>query len=157
MRSVLGHFCSGVTVVTAMGRAGPVGFTCQAFTSLSLRPPQVLLCPSLTSTTWPVISECGRFCVNVLAQSQSLLSERFAQSGGDKFHGVRWTASPHGSPRLTGALAWLDCEVHAEYDGGDHLIVRGDIRSLEAASAARPLLYYRGCYAGLAEEAFGAS
>ncbi|MFI7240313.1 flavin reductase family protein [Streptomyces cyaneofuscatus] len=147
-RSVMGNFCSGVTVVTALGPQGPVGFTCQAFSSLSLEPPRIVLGVSRTSTSWPAIRDRARFCVNVLAQSQRPLSERFARSGGDKFSGVEWTKSPEGSPRLAGAAAWIECRLHTEHDGGDHLIVVGDVCRLDEPDTTQaPLLYHRGRYA----------
>ncbi|MBO1415997.1 flavin reductase family protein [Streptomyces sp. FH025] len=150
-RSVLGRFCSGITVVTAMGPTGPAGFTCQSFSSLSLDPPRIILCVSRTSTSWPVIRSRTSFSVNVLSQNQRSLCERFARSGGDKFQGVAWTASPDGAPRLDGAAAWIDCRVHTEHDGGDHLVVIGDVRRVEApAESPQPLLYYRGQYARIA-------
>ncbi|MGC9544828.1 flavin reductase family protein [Streptomyces sp. UG1] len=151
-RSVMGQFCSGVTVVTAMGPEAPVGFTCQAFSSLSLDPPRVILGVSRTSTSWPAIRTRSWFCVNVLAQHQRPLSEQFARSGGDKFRNVEWAASPNGSPRLAGAAAWIDCRLHAEYDGGDHLVVIGDVCRLEASAQPQaPLLYHRGRYTRLAD------
>lgn len=153
-RSVLGRFCSGVTVITAMGPAGPVGFTCQSFSSLSLDPPRVVLCVSRTSTSWPTVRNSASFCVNVLAQAQQPLSERFARSGGDKFHGVEWTPSPDGAPRLAGATAWIDCRPQAEYAGGDHLVVTAGVRRVEAPVEPRePLLFFRGRYARL-DDAF---
>lgn len=146
-RDVMGQFCSGVTVVTAMGTTAPVGFTCQAFSSLSLDPPRILLGVSRTSTSWPVIRNGTFFCVNVLAQHQHVLSDRFARSGGDKFREVAWTPSPDGAPRLADATAWIDCRLHTEYDGGDHLVVIGNVRRLKAPAEPRePLLYYRGHY-----------
>lgn len=147
----MGNFCSGVTVVTAMGPRGPVGFTCQAFSSLSLEPPRIVLGVTRTSTSWPAIRDRARFCVNVLAQSQRSLSERFARSGGDKFTDVEWTESPGGSPRLAHAAAWIDCCLHTEYDGGDHHLVVGEVCRLDEPDAARePLLYHRGRYARIA-------
>jgi flavin reductase (DIM6/NTAB) family NADH-FMN oxidoreductase RutF len=149
-RAVLGRFCSGITVITALGPGGPLGLTCQSFSSLSLDPPLVLFSPARTSVTWPRIREAGRLCVNVLAEEHSWLSTAMARSGTDKFAGVRWGASPHGAPRLDGAVAWLDCAVEAEHDGGDHTIVVAAVLGLSAGPAARPLLYYRGQYATLA-------
>ncbi|MCX4762374.1 flavin reductase family protein [Streptomyces sp. NBC_01275] len=147
----MGHFCSGVTVVTAMGPEGPVGFTCQSFSSLSLDPPRILLGVGRTSTSWPAVRVGAKFCVNVLAQHQRSVSERFGRSGGDKFADVDWTVSPYGTPRLAGAAAWVDCRLQAEYDGGDHLVVIGDVRRLEApAEPQEPLLYHRGRYARIA-------
>lgn len=149
-RAVLGRFCSGITVITALGPDGPLGLTCQSFSALSLDPPLVLFSPARTSTTWPRIREVGRLCVNVLAEGHSELSAAMARSGTAKFAGVRWDASPLGTPRLEGAVAWLDCAVEAEHDGGDHTIVVGAVRGLSAGPSARPLLYYQGRYATLA-------
>ncbi len=152
MRDGLGHFASGVTVVTAAGPDGPLGFTCQSFSSLSLDPPLVAIAPARTSTTWPRLRDVGRFCVNVLAEDQSDLSAAFARSGVDKFAGVPWRPSPHGSPVLDGVVAWIDCTLWAEYDGGDHTIVAARVLDLGADPDRRPLLFHRGAY-GRAEPA----
>ena len=146
MREVLGHFASGVTVVTAVTDDGPIGFTCQSFSSLSLDPPLVALAPARTSSTWPRLRDLGRFCVNVLAEDQSGLSATFARSGTDKFAGVSWRPSRHGSPVLEGVVAWIDCALWAEYDGGDHTIVAARVLDLGAEPSRRPLLFHRGSY-----------
>jgi 3-hydroxy-9,10-secoandrosta-1,3,5(10)-triene-9,17-dione monooxygenase reductase component len=146
MRDVLGHFASGVTVVTAVGADGPVGFTCQSFSSLSLDPPLVTFAPSRTSTTWPLLREAGRFCVNVLSEDQRALSGQFARSGTDKFAGVGWAPSAHGSPVLDGVVAWIDGELWAEYDGGDHTVVVARVLDLGADASRTPLLFHRGGY-----------
>jgi flavin reductase (DIM6/NTAB) family NADH-FMN oxidoreductase RutF len=146
MRDVLGHFASGVTVVTADGADGPIGFTCQSFSSLSLDPPLVAFAPARTSSTWPRLRQAGRFCVNVLAADQSGLSQAFARSGTDRYAGVSWTPSPHGSPVLDGVVAWIDSELWAEYDGGDHTIVVARVLDLGADPARSPLVFHRGAY-----------
>ena len=146
MRDVLGHFASGVTVVTALTADGPAGFTCQSFSSLSLEPPLVAFAPARTSQTWPALRAIGRFCVNVLAEGQDAVSQNFAQSGGDKFAAVRWSPSAHGSPVLNDVVAWIDGELWAEYDGGDHSIVVARVLDLGADPERRPLLYHRGAY-----------
>jgi flavin reductase (DIM6/NTAB) family NADH-FMN oxidoreductase RutF len=146
MRDVLGHFASGITVVTAQGPDGPIGFTCQSFTSLSLEPPLVSFAPARTSTTWPRLRDIGRFCVNVLADDQDGLSGQFARSGTDKFAGVGWTPSANGSPVLEGVVAWIDCELYAEHDGGDHTIVVGRVLDLGATAERTPLVFHRGAY-----------
>ncbi|MFE9913414.1 flavin reductase family protein [Streptomyces clavifer] len=144
-RRVLGHFCTGLTVVTAVGSDGPVGFTCQSFTSLSLAPPLITIHPARTSTTWPAIRTTGRFCVNVLTGKQQRLAAAFARSGPEKFREVDWNPSATGSPMLVGALAWLDCLVTAEHDGGDHTIVVAAVEGLRlGATDSPPLLFYRG-------------
>ena len=146
MREVLGHFASGVTVLTALTGEGPIGFTCQSFSSLSLDPPLVVFAPSRTSATWPRLRGLGRFCVNVLGEGQDDVSQNFARSGGDKFAGVRWTTSAHGSPVLDGVVAWIDAALWAEYDGGDHTLVAARVLDLGAEPERRPLLYHRGTY-----------
>jgi 3-hydroxy-9,10-secoandrosta-1,3,5(10)-triene-9,17-dione monooxygenase reductase component len=146
-RQALGHFCTGVTVITTAGPAGPAGFACQAFAALSLAPPLVLFCPSKTSSTWPVIEGAGHFCANVLTDGQQELARRFGSSGGDKFAGVPWTPSPRGAPVLDGALTWVDCTVEAVHEAGDHYLVTGRVTALGATRAGRPLLFYRGRYA----------
>lgn len=155
LRDVLGHFASGIVVVTACAADGPVGFTCQSFASLSLEPPLVSFCPARTSTTWPRIRAVSRFCVNVLADHQQGLSGAFARSGADKFDGVTWRPSPAGSPVLDGVCAWVDCVLAEEFDGGDHTIVVGRIVELAADPSRMPLLFHRGGYgispAGIAQ------
>lgn len=151
MRTVLGSFASGVTVVTAIGDE-PLGFTCQSFASLSLDPPLVALCPARTSVTWPHIREIGRFCVNVLAEDQKALSDRFAHSGTGKYVGLRWSPAPSGAPVLDGSVAWVDCTLRAEYNGGDHTVVIGEVRDLSARPDRNPLLFYRGAYRHLQPE-----
>jgi flavin reductase (DIM6/NTAB) family NADH-FMN oxidoreductase RutF len=146
LRDVLGHFASGVTVVTAATADGPIGFTCQSFSSLSLDPPLVVFAPARTSRTWPRLREIGRFCVNVLAEDQPHLSARFARSGTDKFAGVGWRPSPLGAPVLDGVVAWIDCRLWAEYDGGDHTVVAARVLDLGADPGRRPLLFHRGAY-----------
>jgi flavin reductase (DIM6/NTAB) family NADH-FMN oxidoreductase RutF len=150
LRDVLGHFASGVTVVTADTDAGPIGFTCQSFSSLSLDPPLVVFAPARSSRTWPQLREIGRFCVNVLAEDQPEVSARFARSGTDKFAGVTWRSSPQGAPVLDGVVAWIDCRLWAEYDGGDHTLVAARVLDLGADAGRRPLLFHRGAY-GLLE------
>ena len=96
-RHVLGHFCTGVTVITGADGGRPAGFACQAFAALSLTPPLVLFCPSASSRTWPAIANSGTFCVNVLAAGQQEIARRFGVSGPDKFAGL--AGLPHGRAR----------------------------------------------------------
>ncbi|MDP9890291.1 flavin reductase family protein [Pseudarthrobacter enclensis] len=151
MREILGHFCSGLTVITAATENGPAGFTCQSFTSLSLEPPLISFNPARTSSTWPALRDVGRFCVNILPAEHQALSNKFARSGTDKFEGVDYHTSPLGNPILDKALAWIDCELHEEYDGGDHTIVLGLVKAMQARSDAEPLLFFKGSYATMME------
>jgi 3-hydroxy-9,10-secoandrosta-1,3,5(10)-triene-9,17-dione monooxygenase reductase component len=146
MREVLGHFVTGIVVITAAGAEGPLGFTCQSFASLSLDPPLISFAAARSSTTWPRIRQVGAFCVNVLAADHTDVSVGFARSGGDKFDGVTWRPAPSGAPVLEGVSAWIDCSLRAEYDGGDHTIVVGKVLDLSADPSRLPLLYYRGRY-----------
>jgi flavin reductase (DIM6/NTAB) family NADH-FMN oxidoreductase RutF len=146
LRDVLGHFASGVTVVTAVTGDGPIGFTCQSFSSLSLEPPLVVFAPSRTSRTWPQLRAIGRFCINVLAEGQDDVSQKFARSSADKFADVRWTPSAHGAPVLDGVVAWIDGALSAEYDGGDHTLAVARVLDLGAEPGRRPLLFHRGAY-----------
>jgi 3-hydroxy-9,10-secoandrosta-1,3,5(10)-triene-9,17-dione monooxygenase reductase component len=146
-RHVLGHFASGVTVVTGGEPDAPAGFTCQSFSSLSLDPPLVVVLPHQHSSSWTAIARSGRFCVNVLAENQEELSAGFARRSKDKFAGVAWMPSPLGSPVIDGVSAWIDCTIAAVHPGGDHFIVVGVVTHCEAADAS-PLLYHRGRYQG---------
>ncbi|MPY80741.1 MAG: hypothetical protein GEV04_20325 [Actinophytocola sp.] len=145
-KSVLGRFCTGVTVITAVAGDEPVGFTCQSFAALSLDPPYVCFCPGKTSSSWPRIRGVGRFCVNILAADQEDLCRGFAASGADKFDGVRWVPSPNGSPLLTGSMAWIDCALDREVDGGDHTIAIARVTDLSERRDAPPLLFYRAAF-----------
>ena len=158
LRDSLGHFATGVTVITATGEDGHlVGFACQSFSSLSLDPPLICFNVARTSSSWPRIARAGAFCVNVLADDQGELCRSFAVSastGADKFAGVAWEAAPAtGSPRLEDALAWVDCTIHAVHTGGDHLIVLGRVRELAAprGGEAGPLVFYRSNFRQLQE------
>lgn len=145
-REVLGYFASGVTIITGMPNDGPAGFTCQAFSSLSLDPPLVLVLPGKSSTSWPKIQATGRFCVNILADDQEHVSAAFARSGANKFTGSSWEPSHLGLPVIGGACAWIHCQVDAVHSGGDHLIVVGAVEDLAASEDSRPLLFHRGGY-----------
>lgn len=149
MRQIMANFCSGITIITANTAAGPVGFTCQSFTSLSLEPPLVTFNPARTSSTWPKIRETGSFCVNILGSDQQQHSTIFARSGTDKFAGVNHEASEFGNPILDAAMAWIDCTMHTEFDGGDHTIVVGKVEGMHAREDADPLLFFRGGYVSL--------
>jgi flavin reductase (DIM6/NTAB) family NADH-FMN oxidoreductase RutF len=146
-RTVLGHFASGVVVVTGATSEGPIGFTCQSFFSLSLDPPLVAIAPGLSSTSWPLIAPTGAFCVNVLSEDQEALCRSFARSGGDKFAGVGWSPASTGSPRLHDVLACVDCRIVDVHTAGDHYLVIGRAIDLQSGRG-EPLLFYRGGFGG---------
>jgi 3-hydroxy-9,10-secoandrosta-1,3,5(10)-triene-9,17-dione monooxygenase reductase component len=149
LRYVLGHFATGVTVVTARAGGEPVGMAANSFTSVSLEPPLVLFCAGVESETWPRIREAERFCVNVLGHHQRELALSFARKGSDRYDGVKLVERDDGPPRLDGAIAHVDCRIEAEYPGGDHKIVVGHVLELavseaDAAALEEPLIFYRG-------------
>src|SRR6201992_216130 len=129
-RSVLGQFCTGITIITTSHDDVPVGFACQSFAALSLDPPLVLFCPTKVSRSWKAIEASGIFCVNVLTESQQHVSARFGSKEPDKFSGIDWAPSELGSPIIDGSLAYIDCTVASVHDGGDHLRVFGAVKSL---------------------------
>jgi 3-hydroxy-9,10-secoandrosta-1,3,5(10)-triene-9,17-dione monooxygenase reductase component len=150
-RDVLGRFASGVTVVTAISGGEPVGLTCQSFSSVSLNPPLVLFIPSKTSRAWPLIQRSGKFCVNFLADGQADLSNVMASRGVDKFADVPWSPAPEtGSPLLEGTLGYVDCQIHAVHEAGDHYMVVGRVLDLVLGEGEKPLLFFQGKYASTA-------
>lgn len=149
-RATLGQFASGVVLATGCLDGEPAGFAAQSFTSLSLDPPLVALCPARSSRSWPKLRDSGSFCINILSESQQALSERFARTGIDKFADLDWRPGLTGSPVLAEALAFVDCELVEEHDAGDHTIAVGRVRDLGVLNAAAgPLVFFRGAY-GLA-------
>jgi 3-hydroxy-9,10-secoandrosta-1,3,5(10)-triene-9,17-dione monooxygenase reductase component len=148
-RTVLGHFATGVTVVTGHGPGGPVGLAANSFTSVSLDPPLVLVCMAHTSSTWPAIRTSGHFAVNILGEAHEDTCRRFGAKSGDRFEGVGWAAGKTGSPVLDDAIAFIDCVIEAEHEAGDHMIVVGRVVDLGQPSEGGPLLFWRGGYARL--------
>jgi len=146
-RQVLGHFPTGVTVITAASPDGPVGLAVGSFASVSLDPPLVAFFANRTSSTWPRIEAAGSFCVNVLGADQEEVCRRFATKRDDKFVGLGWRPAASGAPLLDGVLAWIDCDIEGVSEAGDHVAVMGRVRELEVgADTAGPLLFYRGGY-----------
>lgn len=151
-RNALGCFATGVTVVTTVTDAGePVGLTANSFSSVSLDPPLVLFCLDRASHNLGAFRAAGRFAVNVLGDDQRDLSVRFSTTIGDRWDGVVWERWETGAPVLNGCLAALDCETEAIHEGGDHVIIVGRVQRLAATTDGKPLLYFRGNYATVAE------
>ena len=151
-REALGHYASGITVITSRIGDEPIGFTCQSFYSVSMNPPLVSFSVMSRSYSYPKIRQAGRFAVNILSGEQINISNKFARQSADKWHGVEWQESPLGNPIIDGSLHWLDCEIHAEHTAGDHLIVIGEVKALnlQEMTATQPLLYFKGQYCNLA-------
>ena len=158
-RNVLGHFPTGVTIVTGTHDDDPVGFTIGSFTSVSLDPPMVGFLPQTNSTTWEAMSKGGSFCVNILSRDQADLCWKFAKSDNEheRFADVDWHAAPTGSPIIDRAVAWIDCTVEATYEMGDHYFVLGRVVALEAdadhdGNGPFPLLFFKGTLGGFESE-----
>lgn len=158
-RTVLGHFPTGVTIVSGMDGDQPLGFTIGSFTSVSLDPPLVGFLPQKDSATWEAMSRGNAFCVNVLSRDQADLCWKFAKSGNEseRFDDITWHAGPTGSPIIDRAVAWIDCTVEAVHEMGDHYFVLGRVVALEAdanhdGQGPFPLLFFRGTLGGFAAE-----
>lgn len=144
-RRVLGHFPTGVAVVTADTPKGPVGMACNSLTSVSLSPPLIALCPARSSETWPLIRDTGKFLINVMASPHEEVTRRFAKKDVDRFDGVAVHTRKHGIG-LDEAVAWIECRIEAEHDAGDHTIVIGRVLHLDADPDPDPLVFFRGQY-----------
>ncbi len=146
-RNAMGNFCTGVVIATGRLDNTPVGFAAQSFVSLSLEPPLVALCPGKSSTSWPKVRDSGSFCINILTADQQSVCDAMAKSGGDKFAAFEWTPGVSGSPVLAGVLGYVDCDLEAEHDAGDHTIAVGRVRDFSILrDDAPPLLFFRGSY-----------
>lgn len=144
-RQVLGHFPTGVTVVTAIADDGPVGVAVGSFFSVSLDPPLVAFCAGKASTSYPKIEAAEHFCVNVLAEDQEDVCRVFAGKTDSRFATVGWRPAPiTGAPILNDVLAWIDCEIDAVHEAGDHWIVIGRTLELDVAHEGGPLVFFRG-------------
>ncbi len=156
MRTVMGHFATGVCVIsTRRGEGEPVATTVNAVTSVSLEPPLLLVCLAHDSETLAAVEESGRFAVNVLAESQREHSIRFAAKGERaRTREVEFSEHQPGIPSLPGALATIACRVHAMHRGGDHMIVVGEALSTSSSVEGEdePLLFFRGSYSRLQRE-----
>ncbi|MCY3925658.1 MAG: flavin reductase family protein [bacterium] len=146
-RRILGHYPTGVTVVTGAENGEPVGLAIGSFGSVSLEPPLVMFCPGKSSSSWPAIEASGSFCVNVLAEDQAAVSSRFAGRDPQKFTGIAWGTRATGSPVVAGCLAWIDCVIEAVHEAGDHWIVVGRVADLGVERPeVGPLVFFKGGY-----------
>ncbi len=147
LRDACGSFATGVTVVTV---AGPLGFTANSFSSLSLDPPLVMWAPARRSARFEAFAEAERFTIHILNAEQLPLATGFARSGDAPFAELPWTEGPGGVPEFDGCAAVLRCTRHATHPGGDHAIVVGRVESVDHDPDAHPLVFHAGLYPRLA-------
>ncbi|MDO5681380.1 MAG: flavin reductase family protein [Propionibacteriaceae bacterium] len=145
-RETLGHYPTGVALVTAVVDGQPLGMVVGSFTSVSLDPPLVAYLPMKTSGTYAQLQTADSFCINVLAADQLQTCRHFASRGEDKFASVSWHPSPSGAPILDDAVSWIDCTLENTFDGGDHDIVVGRVGALGVQRPVLPLLFFQGGY-----------
>ncbi len=147
LRDALGCFATGVTVVTCFDGAGqPTGLTANSFTALSLDPPLLLVCVAKSSISVAALSEAKAFAVNVLQTHQRPASITFSTRVEDRFGQTEWTVGEHGAPVLMDSLSVFECHHHAVHDGGDHVILVGEVVKASFEPGLDPLLYFRGSY-----------
>ena len=150
-RRVMGHFVTGVTVVTTLTDDGPQGITVNALSSISLDPPLVMVALDRRRFITPSVRRTGRYAVNVLAEDRQALSDCFAgapvEPGRDAFCGATWTPGATGLPLLDGAIATLECTVAETFQAGDHELFIGRVDAMANVEPhPMPLLYYRRQY-----------
>jgi flavin reductase (DIM6/NTAB) family NADH-FMN oxidoreductase RutF len=148
-RQVLGHFPTGVVVVTAVDGQGPVGRAIGSFASVSLDPPLVGFFTGGQSSSWPRIRAVGVFAVNVLGDHQEDVSRVFAGKAPDKFASIGWKPGRTGAPILNDVTAFIECELESVTPAGDHNFVLGKVIDLEVSREGSPLIFYRGGYSRL--------
>ena len=148
-RSILGTFPTGVVIVSTLLDGTPEGMTIGAFTSVSLAPPLVGFLPAKSSTSWPKIRAAGRFTINILGHDQQALCGAFARTSDEKYSGVAWSTSAHGTPHLAGALAWIDCTLYDVLEAGDHDFALGEVHALHRGAQKDPLIFFSGGFRAL--------
>jgi 3-hydroxy-9,10-secoandrosta-1,3,5(10)-triene-9,17-dione monooxygenase reductase component len=146
LRHIMGHYATGASIVTATLDGQPTGMAVNSLTSVSLEPPLILFCPDKKSETWPIIRDAGSFVVNILAHGQDHICRTFAKKGVDRFAEIGYRETPNGHPVLNDTLAYLECEIEAIHDAGDHYVTIGRVLGLGVGEAARPLVFYRGAF-----------
>jgi flavin reductase (DIM6/NTAB) family NADH-FMN oxidoreductase RutF len=150
LRRVMGHFVTGVTVITTCDESGnPFGLTANAVSSVSLVPPLILVCVDKKADTYPYFERSKVFVVNILSDAQEGISRRFATSGIEKFDGIGYHKNESGCAVLDDAVGHIDCRIVQAHDAGDHTVYIGEVETVDANDVP-PLLFFRGGYRKLA-------
>ena len=142
-REACARYATGVTVAAVKDAEGrPHGLTANSFTSVSADPPMALVCVDHRASAYQRFFEAGAFAINILAEEQRALSERFAGPADERFEGVAWReGEATGAPLLAEALAWLECVVRRRVEAGDHTVFIGEVKAAGAGDG-RPLVYF---------------
>lgn len=148
-REVLRHHPTGVAAVSSLDpeTGKPLGLVVGTLASLSLDPALITFSVGRSSSSWPRIARTGKFTVSLLAQGQQHVAAALSGRKEDKFAGLSWTMSALETPRIDGALGWIDCTVERELDGGDHLLIIAKVIGLEA-SGGEPMVFHGGRLGG---------
>ena len=146
-RDALGQFATGVCVVIA--KTPPLGMTVNSFNALSLQPPLVIWCLADTSENYSIFSNASRFTINILSRAQEDLSSRLSKVGCHSLEGIPLARSRAGELVIQGALAWFDCSVYAQHEGGDHKIMVSRVEEFYSKEEGEPLIFHRGVYRSL--------
>jgi 3-hydroxy-9,10-secoandrosta-1,3,5(10)-triene-9,17-dione monooxygenase reductase component len=156
-RLVMGHFATGISVVTTLDDDRPAGITVNALSSVSLDPALVMVALDRRRFITPMVRAAGRYAVNILGEAQQALSDCFAHApvspGRDEFCGASWAPGPTGLPLIDGSIASLECTVVETFSAGDHDLFIGRVDSLQGGDGAPPLLYFRRRYLRIQEGA----
>lgn len=152
LRNAFGSFMTGVTVVTAVSESGEkVGFTANSFTSVSVEPPLLLVCPANNLSSFDIFNNCKHFAVNILAEDQQDISNTFASAKGDRFEGINWHSDENGCPVIDGTVAHFSCSTYSNIPAGDHILLVGQVSSFDA-NEKLGLGYAKGGYFSLGME-----
>ena len=155
-REVMGHYPTGVVLVSGMCDGAPVGMVIGSFSSVSLDPPLVSFMPMKSSRSYVRLLEAPVLCINVLAHDQIDICRVLAGSAPDKFDKVAWSLSPEGAPVLHDAVAYIHCTLAEQFEAGDHWITLCRIIAMEVARPVTPLLFFQGGYGGFSPRAMSA-
>lgn len=153
LRQAFGTYATGVTIITCLHEGGPVGFTANSFTTVSLEPPLILFCIGRSRESFEAIQAAPTFCINVLSSSQKALSSRFAKSGPAKWEGVDYLPDASGNPTFSDAAAVFACKRSSIIDAGDHALILGEVFNYWHRVDATPLVYCRSDYYSISRSA----
>jgi flavin reductase (DIM6/NTAB) family NADH-FMN oxidoreductase RutF len=153
LRNILGCYGTGVAIITTRTASGDhVGVTVNSFSSVSLDPPLILFSLARNANVLATFLQTNSFAVNILSQSQQVLSNMFAKPSTARFDDARFSAGANGCALFADSLAHLECNKYSEVEGGDHVVFLGEVTAFHLCAPAQPLLFYRGAYGTYARD-----